>query len=317
VPAGIVGTLSGMHSGCTGNEDLRVYLGETPPEVQKLMVQFVDPYAFVAVTSTESDRNWNQGFLWVAPPGAVYPSRNIPTWNLASPGSTAYGAFKYLMLHEVGHIFGNSHIDDTVMETNIAYTLESWTNPALPNGPSADQLAIDGRLEVLPNMNLADDYTLATTYGCVTTPSGAPQCPDQNALATAFERIFGRKPPSGTLSATAHRIANPSHMPHDRPDTTYSGTGSLQVTFTDSNGKQYSAKVTTFAKISEKNESGVLFNNQHDDHYNSFAISFSGVIQAQGHKKIPVIVNYNMGDRLDVIDFTKGGIDHPLLQVQN
>lgn len=315
-PAGIVSTLSGMHSGCAGNEDLRAYFGETPPEVQARMAQFIDPYAFVSITSTAADGLWNTGFLWVAGPGTVNPQKKTPTWNLPT-SQVPYGALKYLVLHEVGHIFGNSHVDNTVMEAMIGQTMEGWTDPVdgiAPDGPTQSQLVIDGQLELVTNLNLAEDYALATAYGSVTGPDGSPVSPDPNALNEAFARIFGKKP-KGPLSATAHRIADPAHQPHARPDAIYPGTGSLALTFTDGNGA-HTARLTTFASISERFDSAPLFNGQHDDHYSSFGMSFSGVIQVEGRKKISVIVNYNMGDRLDVIDFTKAGSEHPLLQVQ-
>jgi hypothetical protein len=316
VPAGIVSRLGPVTSGCAGNEDLRVYFGASKPEVESLRPLFLAPYAFTAITSSSAPASdggqWNQGFLWVAPPTSVIPARRIPEWNLArDPGHIA---LKSLLLHEVGHVFGNGHITGTVMDAQITQSLEQWTDPATGWAPPAQALSIDRAVDLLPNLNLAETYPLATSYGCIG-KNGAETCDDPGALASAFTRLFGHAP-AGEVSGTARRLETP-HRAHERPEEALENTGTLEVELRDAEGV-HQAEIVAQEQVSLKFESAPLLNGQHGDHYESFGTVFAGYAQAQGSKsRIPVVINYNMGDRLTVIDLSApGGLKHPLLKAQ-
>lgn len=307
--AGIVGKLGEVRSSCKGNEDLRVYFGVEHPDVTKFRPRFLNPYAFSAITESSADGLWNKGLLWVAGPGVVDSNKGIPTWNKNS--TIPYGALKYVLIHEIGHIFGNGHVDWTVMTSRIGQWLEDWTNPTgWSSGPTHSDLKIDQGLELVPNVNLAQSFQLAKQYGCVPV-NGVDTCPDQNALAKAFERIFGHAP-VGQVSAVANRRENRGRKMHGRPDRADIGVGLVELVFTDNQGIR-KATVTTTAKAAQKDESMPLFNGQHGNHYRSFGASFSGYIGGSAGQKISVLVNFNMGNPLTIVDLEQGGLKHPLL----
>lgn len=308
---GIVGKVSDeIRKGCSGTEDLRVYLGVEHPDVTLLRPKFYNPYAFPAIVENASGTIWHKGLLWVSGLGGVKPELGIPDWTQGLP-SVAYGAFKYMVLHEVGHIFGNEHVSQTIMTARIGQWLEDWTRPGNSSGPTLSKLEIDQVENLIPNLNLEESFTLARAYGCETLPSGGESCPDFRALEKAFEKIFGKKP-LGKLKATAKRLEKPGSRPHERPDWVENGTGPIDLEFRDDQGV-YKARISTRGKVGQKNSTGVLFNGQHGNHYTSFGTSLSGDLEVVGRPKIPVIVNFNMGDRFTVVEFDRGTSRRPLL----
>jgi len=131
-------------------------------------------------------------------------------------------------------------------------------------------------------------------------------------ISNAYEELFGQKP-VGVLFAVAIRAQNPSYKPHTRPDEVSSGTGPVELSFTDDLGA-HNAQIVTTDKVAQMDGSSALFNGQYGEHYEEFGASFSGSIEASSGKRIAVIVNYNMGNRFEVVDLAGGGMSHPLLK---
>lgn len=312
--AGIVGNLAPMKDHCTGGEDLRVYLGVQNPDVDHYRARYINPYAFTAMTSPDTYADWHQGLLWFAGTGTMNAQHTIPTWNLKS--RVPYGAFKYAMLHEVGHIFGNGHVERTIMQAWTATKLKDWTNSApgrdtfySEDGPDEHDLSIDQGLELVPNLNLAGEYSLATGYG-VRLINGV-WTGDNDALAHAYERVFGEKP-KGKLSATALREEKPNRVPHAKGYYVDGGTGDLVVTFRDGDETR-TATIHTTAKVAQKDESTPLFDGQYGNHFRTFGLSLIGELVSDNGQRFPVLVSYNMGVLLEVIDLQGDGDRAPLL----
>ena len=126
------------------------------------------------------------------------PVSGTPTWTPPPGSSGEYRSFKYLLLHEVGHLFGNGHIDYTIMDSGIGPDLADWTNPKSPiyYEPPVRKLQIDQEIELVPNLHLAEEFKLGTAFGCSSLTPSAPggTCPDFHALAKTFARIFGHAP---------------------------------------------------------------------------------------------------------------------------
>jgi len=308
---GIIGKLGSVKPQCQGTEDLRVYFGVNNGDVAKFRPRFVNPYAFSAITETEQDKKWHKGLLWIAAPGAVDPARGLPKWD--KTGTLKFGALKYVLLHEVGHIFGNGHVDHTVMTSSIGQQLLWWTDPAEASAsPTARDLQIDQAIELVPNLNLLATFYLASGYGFTEVPGGGRQFPDTRALDKAFERIFGTAP-KGQVRGIVKRLENSSRKPHARPDEMRYGIAQIEIEMTDDTGV-HRTPITTTALVAEKEDSTPLFNGQHGNHHHSFGASISGFITTASGSRIPVLVNYNMDAMLSVIDLeSKNGVDYPLL----
>ncbi len=304
----ITGQIGSLVQGCKGTEDLRVYFGVQSAEVQKHRPRYSNPFAFSAITETSSDKHWSKGILWFANTGSMNESHTLPIWN--KPSRIPYSTFKHVVLHEVGHIFGNGHVDNTVMSTRIGQWLGSWASSTSSSSAEARDLKIDQGEELVPNLNLSRKFALATDYGCLNV-NGMLHCNDPEALSKAFIRIFGYKP-SAQLSAAAIRHESPNYEPH-RPNQVENGTGVLEIIFND-NGSEKRARIITTATISKKHVGTPLFDGQYGNHYSTFGISFYGYIE--GTKSIPVVVNYNMGNLVTIVDLQGGGTLHPLFTVK-
>jgi hypothetical protein len=96
---------------CSGGEDLAIYLGGTNRRVQKYKSRYQDPIAFAELESFDFKTRWGKGIVWVTDQASLFPGKNFPNWDK--------DAFKAAMLHELGHVFGQKHIDQTIMTEDL------------------------------------------------------------------------------------------------------------------------------------------------------------------------------------------------------
>lgn len=104
----IMSTKINVQEKCKGNEDLIFYFGVEDEQVKKAKAHYHNPYAFAEQLSYDHKNGTSKGFIWIAPPGSVVPNYQVPNWTLPN---TLFG----ILLHEVGHTLGSSHINNTIM----------------------------------------------------------------------------------------------------------------------------------------------------------------------------------------------------------
>jgi hypothetical protein len=303
-----------VRSACQGDEDLRAYFGINHPDVKRFRPRFKNPYGFTVSLETSVDHYWNKGILWIAGPGEVDAVRGVPAWNLPNqvPGAPTYAALRFEVRHNIGHLFGNGHIDNTIMTSLSGRYLRDWTDPTSHVwSPGANYLNIDQFLDLVANVNLAESFALAAKFGFTVLPQGGESFPDPRALEKSFEKIFGH-PPVGEVTASATRLENPKRKLHARPDEAPQGTGPVEVTFQDDQGR-HSAQILTTAKATERDEGTPLFDGQHGNHFRTFGVSFVGTLLSETGITFPVLVNYNMQQRFQVVTFDGMGEKYPLL----
>ena len=105
---------------CNGKEDLTIYAGVTNDTVEAYKKNFHNPTAFVARTKLDLENLWAKGFIWLAKEKSVIldgiTGIDFPDWNI--PGNLTA-----MLLHEIGHIYGNEHVEETIMMSDMAKLL--------------------------------------------------------------------------------------------------------------------------------------------------------------------------------------------------
>jgi hypothetical protein len=135
-----------LMSACDGSEDLKIYFGVKDAQVQKALLQYNLPYAFSQPTG-DSSQLWGKGFIYVATPQEV----SAPSWDT---GNHLVG----VLLHELGHVLGNGHLDSTIMDADLADALQD-TDPT----DTLDQ--IDQTREVVSCFTCGQTYTGVVDLG--------------------------------------------------------------------------------------------------------------------------------------------------------
>lgn len=91
---------------CHDDIDLTFYFGKKTPLIEKLFYRYTAPIGF-AYKSHYKD-GWGKGFIWIK--NEISAKYN---WDHGNSLIT-------ILLHEVGHIFGNPHFDESIMREDIA-----------------------------------------------------------------------------------------------------------------------------------------------------------------------------------------------------
>ncbi len=96
---------------CDGREDIKFYFGINSVLTQRYKKDFSNPVAFSQRISYDANAGWGKGLVWIAPSLSV--TKNSPNWNLPY-------RLQGTLLHEVGHILGNGHVEGTIMTRRFA-----------------------------------------------------------------------------------------------------------------------------------------------------------------------------------------------------
>lgn len=94
-------------SNCKGNEDLTFLLGISNKKVEAAKKRFQNPLAFAILEDFNFSNRWGKGFIWIGSEGSLFPNIKFPEWDQDS--------LKAAILHELGHVFGQPHVDQTIM----------------------------------------------------------------------------------------------------------------------------------------------------------------------------------------------------------
>ncbi len=292
---GIIGKLGNVRQRCLGDEDLRVFIGIEHPDVITYRQKFVNPYAFSAATGYgTSGGKWKKGLLWVAGDGEVEPARGIPSWTTPN----AKYAFKMLLLHEVGHIFGNGHIGRTIMDQNTGFRIGEMTNPANPFPDFKRNPTIDAGVDLITNLNMPAEYFLVSDYFCDRAAQNCLMEPDSDGLKNIFKKLMGFRPKGsvkGGVWAQLKRSENPKRRIHGRPNE-FSPDMIVDLILWDE-PRSYKIKFKAITMIAQKFDTAPLFNGQHGNHYQHFGTSILGYLLLPNGAKKKVALNFNMNSR--------------------
>ncbi len=247
---------------CRGGEDLAFYLGVDRPEIRKTKKRYRHPFGFVEMTASDQPAQplWGRGYVWIVEPFG-FGRLNAPDW------SSSEGSLAALILHEVGHVFGNGHVDGTVMTPKIGQYLEADT-ALYRSGPSFLERydRIDSERE------LVDCLFCPTTY---------ESDRDKFDVRAAYKELIG-KVPTGQVSMNFKRMASP---PAD-----------AILVVRDEKGS-HSLRVRISAKIAEFEDGAPCFSGLYGKTYRHRGASFYATIRTPAGKDVPVALNSNFDGR--------------------
>lgn len=131
------------HHKCTPQTDLRILLGVMNDDVRQTIADAGDGYVgFAKRTTYDESMMWGRGYIWIAPDLGPhsYKKANRPSWN--------QGMFTYfVLLHEIGHVFGFQHHMGNLMQESAPETIADMY---LNGGASRLPLPKGGDLRNLP-----------------------------------------------------------------------------------------------------------------------------------------------------------------------
>lgn len=179
-------TTYSLSNACVGDEDLVFYLGVSTPEIANELNQADASVAVAVRTGYSVKQRWGKGFIWFAAQKSVSAGDAkdsptlIPDWNLAH-------SLEAMVLHELGHVYGNGHANGTVMSESIVRIIQK-------NGPEPerrflldidhDLMLVDSRQKLFKGrLGLKTDATAHD--GTVI---------KEDNLESNFELLVGRKP---------------------------------------------------------------------------------------------------------------------------
>lgn len=112
--------------GCDDKFPFKIYLGLETPEITTAKKKFHKLYGLTISKNPDfGDRGPQEGYMWLADPKIAYPKSHNRS-------------FYAMLLHEMGHVFGNDHAADTIMTPTIVSEIDN----AIPElGVSKDDLS--------------------------------------------------------------------------------------------------------------------------------------------------------------------------------
>lgn len=103
----------GWMTGCRGDEPFVYYFGFQNTDVQKAIVRFTNPVAFAHRSEIDLRKGSSRGFVYVAPSGSLSTDGSFPDWNLTHN-------LAGILMHELGHVYGLTHLPQTIMDAKIS-----------------------------------------------------------------------------------------------------------------------------------------------------------------------------------------------------
>lgn len=309
-----------IHAKCTGNEDLTIYFGNENDLTRARKKKYVAPFAFSELRKplapSERQAAWSTGLIWIALPRSVVPKDSVPTW-------TNYDGvpLRSILLHEIGHVFGNDHVENTIMRSDIADRLAEKSNPKYTkSSPRAlnELVNIDSMSGVFVfKMELARHASVRPRAGdCLYTAGEGRKICEANgnfAYSTAFKRLTGRdmSGPYSAVSMTLDKDGSEklSTEQNQTPFFDPNRYGRLQITLKDNAG-EFRLKFTPVSVLASRVVTqSSQFRLPNGNVVYSDSASIFGFLETPAGKKVPMVANYNM-------DFQEFALIDPMLKVE-
>lgn len=109
---------------CKGNEDVKFYFGTGDAAVQEIQKKFTNPSALSHLESYDQKTGRGKGFIWIN-----HPTQAASDFfkHLSPDGDGREGEIRALLMHEIGHMLGCSHVAGTIMREDLPQFMAQGT----------------------------------------------------------------------------------------------------------------------------------------------------------------------------------------------
>lgn len=157
---------------CDGKESLTLYFGVENPAIQSAKAEFGSSYAFIKKTKMGHGLDFDAGFIWIEGLG-----KERRLFSDIQKQDMVAG----LILHELGHAWGNEHVDGTIMDKDIGLILNQSIFSS-NEGLKLRSRSIDAERELVECLSCRSEYTNLSQNG--------------SSLFDVFYKLMGRMPES-------------------------------------------------------------------------------------------------------------------------
>lgn len=123
---------------------MTIYFGSKDKMVEKYLNRYSSPIAIAQKTGQAHFEHRSKGFIWVAPQGSVFKRFNFS--GKMSVDWTRNNNLMGILLHEIGHLYGNAHVKKTIMDEILL--AENILDPAIFAPDKFDFKEIDQQKEL-------------------------------------------------------------------------------------------------------------------------------------------------------------------------
>lgn len=155
---------------CDGSEDLKFYLGYTNSEIEQNVNRLKDPIALAVRTSYDEKLGWGKGYIWLK---SDISTTEDPYWKMKN---NVLGA----ALHELGHVVGCEHVEDTIMDARLKDWVLRRKGPSLTYPDFYYEVALS-RIDVEKELYFAPNVGIGI-WGKIQEPNSNGIEPFQNFL---------------------------------------------------------------------------------------------------------------------------------------
>ena len=179
-----------LQSACDGKEDVVFYFGATADLPTEYKDKLASKVAVSIRTAFDVAHSWSKGFVWVTPQGS------LPADSLGQTYPNWIKSFNLngILLHEMGHIYGNEHVGGTIMAKDISM----WLSEPYDDVRQMYLSEIDGIQELVICKTCQMNYQGQVGYYTTTTDQNGTTVND--VTSSVFHSITGQWPSSGHAS---------------------------------------------------------------------------------------------------------------------
>jgi hypothetical protein len=196
---GLLATRSQLMSRCDGTEDIKFFFGVRDVRVNASIHK--QSLGVAKRQSYDEFKGWSKGFIWIAPAGSLDPREQhqttyeagFPRWNLS------YNLLGVL-LHELGHVYGCAHVDNTIMDERYSTRLGI--------GDENQRALLLGRIDSWKELYVCDDCPIDVSgkLGIVATTTSQDKTTVEDGISESFKFLTGREPEGGYSAVKARLI---------------------------------------------------------------------------------------------------------------
>ncbi len=241
------------------NADVYFYVGVLNEKVNKVMPYYTNPLAFTYKETYDFQKGRGKGFVWFREVAEVYGMEQSWKHN---------NAFYGMVLHEIGHVLGNGHVEGTIMTENVA-------NLIFAPRSIFNSYAIDHYVELADNR----EYIIEPQFGILDISKIQSQ--------KTFKLLTG-------TTSTAELTSQLNATTQDNYISLALTAGEISFNCTIA----MTPNTATFPPVTQKSFKKIWIDNNtetmHQDHISTNAVSINGIMTCQNGKRFLAQLDYNM-----------------------